>query len=330
MKTYKRITIQERERISHLFALGNTLQCIASDVGRTASTIGREIRRNLSKGEYLALSAPQKAERRQRYSHAPKQKIDQNQKLKLAIYTKLRLRWSPQQISVWLKTVYGMSISHETIYKYIYVQAKGELRKELISYLRQRKPRRKSRKLEHDKRGTIPDMISIHERPEAVEDRTVPGHWEGDLMIGRDHQSSIGTLVERSTRYLLIVKLKNRDSKFVCKEFSKIMRQLPKSLAQSMTYDRGKEMTEHKKFTMDTKMKVYFCDPHSPWQRGTNENTNGLIRDFFPKGTDFDKISRKQLLWVQEALNERPRKTLGYDTPKNKMNKLIKEHLLLR
>ena len=216
-----------------------------------------------------------------------------------------------------------MQISHETIYQYIYVQTKGELKKELISYLRQRKPRRQSRKLETDKRGTIPDMISIHQRPEEVADRAIPGHWEGDLIIGKDHKSAIGTLVERSTRYLIITRLKAKAAESVRKAFSKAMKKLPECLARTLTYDRGKEMSEHKKFTVDTKMQVYFCDPHSPWQRGTNENTNGLIRDFWPKGTDFSAITPKQLLWVQEALNERPRETLNWETPKDRLNQLI-------
>ena len=166
-----------------------------------------------------------------------------------------------------------MKISHESIYQYIYVQTKGELKKELISYLRQRKPRRESRKLENEKRGTIPDIISIHQRPAEVADSIVPGHWEGDLIIGKDNKSAIGTLVERTTRYAILVKLKAKDAESVRKEFAKAMRQLPASLAKSLTYDRGKEMAEHKKFTMATNIQVYFCDPHSPWQRGTNENT---------------------------------------------------------
>lgn len=175
----------------------------------------------------------------------------------------------------------------------------------------------------HEKRETIPDMISIHQRPPEVADRTVPGHWEGDLIIGKDHKSTVGTLVERTTRFLLIVCLQGKDAESVRKAFAKAMKQLPESLTLSLTYDRGKEMAEHKKFTMDTKIKVYFCDPHSPWQRGTNENTNGLVRDFWPKGTDFSKIPTKQIVWVQNALNDRPRQTLNWKTPRERMNKLI-------
>jgi IS30 family transposase len=271
----------------------------------------------------LAVEAHKKASKRQAYSHAPKAKIIGNEKMMSLIHAKLSIRWSPKQLSQWLLKTHQMQVSHETIYQYIYVQTKGELKKELISYLRQRKPRRQSRKLETDKRGTIPDMISIHQRPEEVADRAIPGHWEGDLIIGKDHKSAIGTLVERSTRYLIITRLKAKDAESVRKAFAKAMNKLPESLTRTLTYDRGKEMSEHKKFTVDTKMQVYFCDPHSPWQRGTNENTNGLIRDFWPKGTDFSTITPKQLLWVQEALNERPRETLNWDTPKDRLNQLI-------
>jgi len=194
------------------------------------------------------------------------------------IRANLSARWSPQQISRRLLTEHNMQVSHETIYQYIYVQTKGELKKELISYLRHRKSKRQSRKLVHEK---------------------------------------------RTTRFLLIVRLQGKDAESVRKAFSKAMKQLPESLTLSLTYDRGKEMAEHKKFTMDTKIKVYFCDPHSPWQRGTNENTNGLVRDFWPKGTDFSKIPTKQIVWVQNALNDRPRQTLNWETPRERMNKLI-------
>jgi len=183
--------------------------------------------------------------------------------------------------------------------------------------------KRKSRKLVHEKCGMIPDMIPIHQRPPEVADRLVPGHWEGDLIIGKAHKSAVGTLVERTTRFLLIVRLQGKDAESVRKAFAKAMKQLPESLTLSLTYDRGKEMAEHKKFTMDTQIKVYFCDPHSPWQRGTNENTNGLVRDFWPKGTDFSKIPTKQIVWVQNALNDRPRQTLNWETPRERMNKLI-------
>jgi IS30 family transposase len=323
MPKYNRLTEFERERISKMLSAGSTYVSIAESLGRSVATIGREIYRNYAGGEYLAVEAHKKASKRQAYSHAPKSKIMQHEQMKSLIHAKLSVRWSPKQISEWLLKTHQMQVSHETIYQYIYLQAKGELKKELISYLRQRKPRRQSRKLENEKRGTIPDMISIHQRPAEVADRAVPGHWEGDLIIGKDHKSAIGTIVERSTRYVIITKLKAKDAESVRKTFAKAMRNLPLSLTKTLTYDRGKEMSEHKKFTIDTKIQVYFCDPHSPWQRGTNENTNGLIRDFWPKGTDFNEITSKQILWVQEALNERPRQTLNWDTPKDRLNQLI-------
>jgi IS30 family transposase len=323
MANYNQLTEFERERISKMLAAGCSYTEIATFLGRSISTIGREVYRNYADGEYLAVEAHKKASKRQAYSHAPKAKIISNEKMMSLIHAKLSIRWSPKQISQWLLKTHQMQVSHETIYRYIYVQTKGELKKELISYLRQRKPRRQSRKLETDKRGSIPDMISIHQRPDEVADRAIPGHWEGDLIIGKDHKSAIGTLVERRTRYLIITRLKAKDAESVRKAFAKAMHKLPESLTRTLTYDRGKEMSEHKKFTVDTKMQVYFCDPHSPWQRGTNENTNGLIRDFWPKGTDFSTITPKELLWVQEALNERPRETLNWDTPKDRLNQLI-------
>jgi IS30 family transposase len=323
MPTYQRLLDHERERISQMRVNNNSLTLIALELGRSVSTISREIKRNSSKGEYLAFRAQQRAQERQRYSHACKPKIENNQELRTLIHTKLAKRWSPTQISEWLLKTHSMHISHETIYQYIYVQTKGELKKELIGYLRQQKPKRQSRKLERTKRGSIPDLISIHQRPAEVADRSIPGHWEGDLIIGKDHQSAIGSLVERSTRYVLITKLKAKDALTVRKAFAKTLQQLPECLKKTMTYDRGTEMAEHKQFTIDTKIKVFFCDPHSPWQRGTNENTNGLIRDFLPKGTDFNKVSARKLKWIQDALNERPRKTLDWDTPKDKLDQLL-------
>jgi IS30 family transposase len=216
-----------------------------------------------------------------------------------------------------------MNASHETIYTYLYLLPKGELRKELIDHLRQEKKMRKSRKGVTEKRGAIPNMISIHERPEEVKDRIVPGHWEGDLIMGKDHKSAIGTMVERTSRTVILVPLKSKDAVSVRKAFAKEMKTLPQQMRLSMTYDRGKEMAQHELFTKGTGMQVYFCDPHAPWQRGTNENTNMLIRDFWKKGTDFSEFTRQQIKKVQHLLNERPRKTLNWDTPKEKFNQLI-------
>ena len=206
----------------------------------------------------------------------------------------------------------------------MYLLPKGELRKELISYLRQKKRLRKNRKHSIDQRGKIPDMISIHERPKEVEDRIIPGHWEGDLIMGKNHKSAIGTIVERTTRSVILVPLPAKDAPSVRKAFAKELKTLPSQMTLSLTYDRGKEMTEHQLFTKQTKIKVYFCDPHSPWQRGTNENTNMLIRDFFPKQTDFTKFTLKEIKHVQKLLNERPRKSLDWDTPKRKFKELLR------
>jgi IS30 family transposase len=326
MPKYTRLIQLETDRISTMLAANHTYSTIAEVLGRSVSTIGREVYRNHIGGAYLPSAAQKMAVRRQRSAHARSSKILSDPQMSSLIRANLSARWSPQQISRRLLTEHNMQVSHETIYQYIYVQTKGELKKELISYLRHRKSKRQSRKLVHEKRGTIPDMISIHQRPPEVADRIVPGHWEGDLIIGKDHKSAVGTLVERTTRFLLIVRLQGKDAESVRKAFAKAMKQLPESLTLSLTYDRGKEMAEHKKFTMDTQIKVYFCDPHSPWQRGTNENTNGLVRDFWPKGTDFSKIPTKQIVWVQNALNDRPRQTLNWETPRERMNKLISSH----
>jgi IS30 family transposase len=326
MIQYNRLTDHERERISKMLPTGSTFTTIAKSINRSISTVAREFKRNRIGEEYFAIDAHAKAFGRQKDSHRRSKKILTCNAMRIWIHAKLRARWSPQQISNWLLKNKNMHISHETIYQYIYLQAKGELKKELISYLRQHKRMRKSRKVEREKRGVIPDMISIHQRPAEVADRIIPGHWEGDLIIGKDHKSSIGTLVERTTRFVMIIKLKARDAESVRKAFAKAMNKLPDGLTRSLTYDRGKEMAEHKKFTIDTKMQVFFCDPHSPWQRGTNENTNGLIRDFWPKGTDFSKITAKQIAFVQDSLNERPRQTLNWDSPIQRFNQLLASH----
>jgi IS30 family transposase len=326
MIKYQRINSDEREVIAILKSHNYPAKRIAELIERSVSSVTRELKRNSQSGVYRAFPAHYKAGERQRYTHSRKRKIDTDETMRSLILEKLRLFWSPKQISTWLKTEMEKEISHEAIYQYIYLLGRGELKKELISCLRQRKPLRQNRKGVTEKRGTIADMITIHERPEEVADRTVPGHWEGDLIMGKDHKSAIGTIVERQTRYVLLVKLKEKDAKSVRKAFAKKLKELPESLRKTMTYDRGKEMAEHKKFTLATGIKVYFCDPHSPWQRGTCENTNGLIRNFFPKGTDFGTVTKDKLQWVQEALNERPRETLQYKTPKQKLNLLISEH----
>jgi IS30 family transposase len=221
-----------------------------------------------------------------------------------------------------------MQVSHESIYTYIYILPRGELRKELISYLRQGRKGRQRRKRDTDERGKIPNIVSIHERPKEVESRTVPGHWESDLIIGKANASAIGTLVERTTRTTILVPLKAKDAQTVRKSFARVVKRLPREVFRSLTHDRGSEMYEHQLFTKDTEVQVYFADPQSPWRRGTNENTNGLIRDFFPKGIDFSLVSTREIKRVQRLLNERPRKVLGWKTPKESFATLFEKRAL--
>jgi IS30 family transposase len=218
----------------------------------------------------------------------------------------------------------AMQVYPETIYTYLYVLPRGELKKELLGHLRQFRTRRRKRGKEHAAHAPIPDLISIHERPPDVADRSIPGHWEGDLIIGKDHHSALGTLVERTTRTTLLIPLKESDAASVRTAFARRIKCLPKQMRLSMTYDRGGEMAQHKLLTKETKMKVYFADPYSPWQRGTNENTNGLIRQYFPKGTDFNTITPYQIRKVQDRLNGRPRKVLGWNSPFEAMQELLR------
>ena len=327
MNKYQRLGIDERELIGQYLSQGKSLRSIALCLGRHVSTISREVKHFTTHGnQYKAWLAQHCADCLSR-KHNERCRIATTPKLYSFIVEKLKLRWSPQQISKELLKLYPtkkhMQASHETIYTYLYMLPKGELRKKLISYLRQKKRLRKNRKLTTDSRGKIADMISIHERPKEVEDRIIPGHWEGDLIMGKDHKSAIGTIVERTTRTVILVPLKAKDAPSVRKAFAKELKTLPSQMTVTLTYDRGKEMSEHKLFTKETNMQVYFCDPHSPWQRGTNENTNMLIRDFFPKQTDFSKFTRKEIKHVQKLLNERPRKTLDWSTPKEKFKELL-------
>jgi transposase, IS30 family len=325
---YAHITFRERERIGLLRAARKKVPEIARRLGRDPTTIRRELKRSKPYHlGYLPLSAEEDAKKKAKITKKGK-KLD-NPALWRKVRQKLYLRWSPEQIARYLKAKYAgdttMQVSHESIYTYIYVLPRGALRKELIAYLRQGQRGRQRRKRQTDERGKIPNMVSIHERPEEVGDRTVPGHWESDLIIGRRHASAIGTLVERTTRTTVLVPLKKKDAESVRKAFAKVVKRLPKETMLSLTHDRGTEMHEHELFTKETRVQVYFADPHSPWQRGTNENTNGLIRDFFPKGTDFNQVSVRQLKRVQRLLNERPRKTLGWQTPKEAFNILFEK-----
>lgn len=260
-----------------------------------------------------------------------KSKIKANPELKKFILARLKLRWSPKQIAEELKTLYAddnhMRVSHETIYSHIYVLPRGALKKELLSYLRQQKTYRrrkgKNRPRNDEKRGHIPEMISIEERPKEVASRIVPGHWEGDLILGKWKRSALGTLVERTTRTTILVPLAGKDAESVRQSFAREMKHLPQEMKLSLTYDQGVEMSQHKQFTKDTAVKVYFAHPGHPWERGTNENTNGLIRQFFPKGTDFHQVSKREIKHVQRLLNGRPRRALGYRKPYEVFNELI-------
>lgn len=328
MKNYQRITLKEREKISKLLITGNNAEEISRELGRHRSTIYREISRYRDEnGEYSCITADLIAGISASDRKGGYRKIERHPGLLKYIKEKLTLKWSPEQIVMRMKEEYpdnkSMRISHETIYSYIYVLTRGSLKKELIGYLRQKKKRRGIRGKTNG-RGMIPEMISIEERPKEVEGRIIPGHWEGDLIMGRNHRSALGSLVERTTRTVILVPLKKKDASSVRIAFSRELKKLPEQMRLSLTYDQGREMSEHMLFTKKTRVKVYFAHPHSPWERGTNENTNMLIRDYFPKKTDFGTISRKEIKKVQHQLNERPRKALHWKTPKEVFDQLIR------
>jgi IS30 family transposase len=328
MNKYKRLSANEREEISRLLAQKCSFQSIAKSLNRFTSTISREVSSgSCNKYTYRASKAQARAVRNSGKRKAGKYTLDDNLKLKRYVCCKLRKKWSPTQIAETLKMDYPtdmtMRISPESIYTYLFVLPKGALKKELLSCLRQnRKHRHKQRRGVAAKRK-LEDMLSIEERPKEVEDRIVPGHWEGDLIVGKNNRSALGTLVERTTRTTILIPIKNRNAETVAKAFAKEVKKLPKQMKLTMTYDQGREMAQHKLFTKITGVKVYFAHPRSPWERGTNENTNGLIRQYFPKGTEFNKISRYEVKKAQDQLNGRPRKTLGYRTPLEVFNKLI-------
>ena len=325
-----RLTSHEREHISTSLAQGRSHRQIALDLGRPTSTICREVTRHADQsGRYSAFRAQAESERRASSRHAIR-KIDKNPLLRQIVISALKLHWSPEQIAGMIRRAFPgeplMTISHESIYTYLYVQAKGTLKTELTHYLRRERSERKPRLRRAEARGKIPDMISIHQRPIEVADRTIPGHWEGDLIMGAHNRSALGTLAERTTRFLLLVALDGHDAETVREAFAAAMLQLPVHLRLSLTWDQGKEMSEHRLFTRATNIQVYFADPHSPWQRGTNENTNGLVRQYFPKGTDFTKVMARDILAVQNALNLRPRKTLDFHSPHEMFSKLYKHN----
>ena len=320
------LTLAEREEISRAVVAGHSIRSLATKLGRAPSTISREIKRNGGQGCYLASQADQAAWDRAR---RPKIcKLADNRTLAHIVADKLQLLWSPEQIAGWLKHIYpddtSSQVSHETIYRSLFIQARGALKKELLAHLRRTRVMRRSRHhtQKTDNHGRIIDTVSISERPATVEDRAVPGHWEGDLLCG-SKSSQIATLVERQSRYVMLVKLTAKDTETVTNALIKNARKLPQELYKSLTWARGKEMAAHKRFTLATDIKVYFCDPHHPWQRGTNENTNGLLRQYFPKGIDLSAYSQAKLNAVARKLNERPRKTLNYETPAERFHQSV-------
>lgn len=331
MKNYQRLSLNERIEIEKMRDQRCSFSSIAKKLNRSVSTITREVKNYKHFNAYQAAKANLRAYEKRLYKKDGKDKISANEKLKNYIHEKLKLRWSPDQISTTLKNEFpndkSMHISHETIYLYIYVHCKKELKNELILQLRQKRKKRGNFKTPATAQPKIADRVSIDERPAEVLGREIPGHWEGDLIIGKDHKSCLGTLAERTTRTIILIPLKNKEAETVRKGFEKAFRSLPKIMKKSLTYDNGTEMAEHKLFTKNTKVQVYFTHPYSPWERPTNENSNGLIRDYFPKGTDFNEITPKIIKQVQNELNERPRKVLEYQTPKDVFNKLILNHL---
>jgi len=327
---YGRITNNEREEISRSLAIGKSITEIATELGRHRTTIFREINRNSGKSGYRAFSACRRAQASAGSRRSGRTRLEKNERLRTYVLQRLSLQWSPRAISERLKVEYPldmeMRLSHEAIYQYIYVLPRGELKQALIQALRQEHAYRHKQKASKpaETRGKIADMLSIEERPAEVEDRTVPGHWEGDLILGKNKQSALGTLVERTTRYTLLVPLGDKkDASTVREAFAKAFYSLPSELRKSLTYDQGKEMSEHQRFTIDTGIKVFFAHPSSPWERGTNENTNGLIRQYFPKGTDFTNISVSEIERVQLLLNDRPRAVLKYLKPDEVINDLV-------
>jgi IS30 family transposase len=320
------LVLSEREEISRAVVAGQSMRSIAASLGRAPSTISRELRRNGGAGGYRASRAEQAAWDR---TCRPKVcKLVQNRALAHLVASKLCREWSPEQIAGWLKRTYHddetYQVSHETIYRSLFIQARGALKKELMAHLRRTRGMRRSR--HHTQKtgihGRITDAVSISERPTAAEDRALPGHWEGDLLFGSKN-SQIATLVERQSRYVMLAKVASKDTATVVNALIKHAQKLPHELYRSLTWDRGKEMADHQRFTLATDVKVYFCDPQSPWQRGSNENANGLLRQYLPKGIDLSAYSQSKLNAIARRLNERPRKTLNYETPAERFHQSV-------
>ncbi|KVQ28114.1 IS30 family transposase [Burkholderia cepacia] len=320
------LTLAEREEISRSVVAGDSIRAMAIRLARAPSTISRELKRNGGMPGYRANNADELAWERARRPQVCK--LVRNRELAQVVASKLQLQWSPEQIAGWLKHVYAVNrdyqVSHETIYRSLYIQARGALKKELLEHLRRSRAIRRSRHhtMKTDDHGRICDTVPISERPATVDDRAIPGHWEGDLLFGSAN-SQIATLVERQSRFVMLVKVASKDTEAVINALIRHAGKLPHELYKSLTWDRGKEMADHTRFTVATDIKVYFCDPQSPWQRGSNENTNGLLRQYFPKGIDLPAYSQAKLNAVARRLNERPRKTLDFDTPAERFHQFV-------
>jgi len=325
-RSRRALTIAEREEISRGIVAEQSIRSIAAELGRSPSTVSREVQRNGGRRRYRANQADQAAWQR---AKRPKTcKLVENRALARIVASKLQLEWAPEQIAGWLKRTYpgdeANQVSHETIYKSLYIQTRGALKKELLKSLRRTRVMRRSR--HYTQKGPdhaqIVDAVPISQRPAEVADRAVPGHWEGDLLCGTK-ESQIITLVERHTRYVMLVRTSRKDTATVVKALTAHAQKLPRELYKSLTWDRGSEMAGHKKFSLATDIKVYFCDPQQPWQRGSNENTNALLRQYFPKGMDLSNVHQNRLNAVARRLNERPRKTLGYYSPAEKFSECV-------
>ena len=321
------LSVAEREEIALGLAREESLRSIAARLGRSPSTISREVARNSrGRGAYRALAAQGHAQHRAARPKAAK--LAGNGELRERVQAWLMKKWSPEQISVMLRRQFPgrpeMQVSHETIYQAVYVQGRGALRRELAECLRTGRALRRPRRTAGERRGKIPGMVMISERPAEAADRAVPGHWEGDLIAGAASKSAIGTLVERSTRFVMLLHLPGRHgADQVAAAMTEVMATLPGQLRRSLTWDQGSEMANHAQIAAATDLEIYFCDPHSPWQRGSNENTNGLLRQYFPKGTDLSVHSREDLDAVAAELNARPRKTLGWKTPAEALDEVL-------
>jgi IS30 family transposase len=321
----RHLRLDERETISRMLCTGSTIRAIAAELGRPPSTVSREVNRNGGRETYRAAPADERAWRNAKRFQW--RKLDLNCRLNETVLAKLQLQWSPEQVSGWLKRRYPnnprMHVSHETIYRSLFMETRGELKRELTAHLRRaRFMRRAHRASDNGQRGPVIDGVTIHDRPAEAADRAIPGHWEGDLLVG-DPASCMVTLVERTSRFVMLIKTPARDSKTVVKAVAKQMQKLPIELRRSLTWDRGAEMARHKEFKIATDLQVYFCDPHSPWQRGSNENTNGLLRQYFPKGEPVDEFTQTDLNMVARRLNGRPRKTLGFRTPAEAFSEFV-------